>query len=201
MAEEEKRTEDPLVEISVSGTSFTLRREVLVENDWMLARIVDKKLPWALHHNGRYFIDADPTSFGWVLHFTRYGILPSLITKSVGELETIRSLADFLCFEALVAYLDKEMAACVEVKSEVERLEEEMQALKVAHRKLSDAIDTKDGIKFRCCDTLVLWPASTLEFDRKNVVCPCCKVRKPGKVQYLKGNRGAADTSKIISGW
>lgn len=61
--------------------------------------------------SGRLFIDADPTAFGLVLERIGFKKFPSHIRKSVGELETIRSLADFLCFEPLVAYLDDVIAS------------------------------------------------------------------------------------------
>ena len=74
--------ETELVDLSLSGTSFTIRRKMLTEHKWMLSKLLDEDIPWALHHNGRYFIDADPVAFRWVLHFARYQSLPATLLQS-----------------------------------------------------------------------------------------------------------------------
>lgn len=61
-----------LVDLSVSGTCFTVPRSVLTDQNWVLSRIPEFDMPWGVYHNGRYFVDADPQSFRWVLHFVRY---------------------------------------------------------------------------------------------------------------------------------
>lgn len=99
----------------------------------MLSRIVDNDIPWAVHHNGRYFIDQDPVAFRWLLHFTRCQSLPSGILGAVNELEAIRSLADFLCFQTLLEYVDGAIAKCVEAGCRVEELEDEKAELQKEH--------------------------------------------------------------------
>jgi hypothetical protein len=100
-----------IVELSISGTSFTVRRKRLTEHDWMLFKLVDNETPWAIYHTGRYFLDVDPVAFRWILHYTRCPSLPSEITKSLADLEVIRTVADFLCFQAMVEYLDDKIAS------------------------------------------------------------------------------------------
>ncbi|CAB9523481.1 POZ domain-containing protein KCTD6 [Seminavis robusta] len=101
--QERANDDDPLVRLSVSGKAYTLRKEVLVETDWILSKIVDSDIPWKTFDEGRYFVDADPIAFNWALHFIRTQSLPQELTSA--ELEVIRSLADFLCFTPLLEYV------------------------------------------------------------------------------------------------
>ena len=175
----EVKGDDPLVELSVSGTSFTVRKELLTEHDWVLSRIVENDIPWALHHNRRYFLGQDPVAFRWVLHYTRCNSLPMGILASVDELEVIRTLADFLCFQPLIDYVDEAVGKCMETRGRVEELETEIVTLKETHlnalatlkcfqekelatmkeahrmevaplKKLEEKLDAMDGVSFHC---------------------------------------------------
>ena len=52
-----------LIDLSVSGVPYTIRRSLLTEKNWILSRIVESEIPWAIRHKGRYFLDVDAESF------------------------------------------------------------------------------------------------------------------------------------------
>ncbi|CAB9515886.1 expressed unknown protein [Seminavis robusta] len=149
-------TQSPLIDLSVSGTLFTIRRDLLAENKGILSNIDEPdKGPHGIHHEGRYFIDGDPIAFRWILHYLRYQSLPSPITQSLTELECIQQLADCLCFEPLLAYLNGCIEQCNQAKTRMEELEEEIERLKRDHaeeleglKSLHENVNAVDGIRF-----------------------------------------------------
>ena len=69
-----EKEEESFVELSVQGTSFILLRFMVTETEWLLSSIGsedENNVPWGIHQNGKYYIDADPQTFRWVLHFLK----------------------------------------------------------------------------------------------------------------------------------
>jgi hypothetical protein len=61
-AVEEKLEIQDLVSLSVQGSSFLLRRDFILEHDWMVAKILTSEVPFT-SVNGQIYIDIDPVSF------------------------------------------------------------------------------------------------------------------------------------------
>lgn len=120
-----KCTEGCLVDLNVSGTLFRVPEELLHHTDWILSMIVNGGIPWGVRDNqGRFFLDQDATAFRWVLHFLCCNYLPKSLFESQSELETLSSVADFLCLESLAEYigyenemvkLDQQRAVCTRI--------------------------------------------------------------------------------------
>lgn len=167
-----------LIQLSVSGTPFTVRGEMLTENEWILSKIVEEDtIPWGILDDGKYYIDQDPIAFRWVLHYARVKSLPSEIAKSLTELESIKSLAEYLCFGPLSEYVDGRIEECEKVKTKVEELEEQIVKL----QKLHNTVKGLDGIKFikhkektEACKVVALWSSSDCDIVRSMIRCPSC---------------------------
>jgi len=127
--------DNDLFDLSVSGTSFTVPRSILTDRQWILSHIVPdgitdkdentKTVPWGTYHNGKYFIDVDPQAFRWILHFIRHGSLPRGVFESSMEADGLLAVADYLCYEELVAYIHGERKEVMEYEERVLKLEKE----------------------------------------------------------------------------
>ena len=124
----EQPEEDPLVRLSVSGTPFTVRSELIINTDWVLSRLVESEIPWKSMDEGRYFVDADPIAFRWALHFAKFNSLPEEMSKS--ELESLRCLGEFLCFDELLKCLDRINTSQGALEREVIQLRQAIEEVK-----------------------------------------------------------------------
>lgn len=168
-----------------------------MEHDWMLRNLLNNETRnWGIYHNGRYFIDADPIAFRWILHYTRCQSLPSNILNSPTELEMIRSLADFLCFQNMLEYLGERIETCNQIQAELKDL-----------RRLKEKINGMDGIIFisnintnSACKVTALWSASDVDVERSLIKCPKCSANQENHhCERLAGQRRAVNTvAKIL---
>uniref|UniRef100_A0A7S4VIW2 Potassium channel tetramerisation-type BTB domain-containing protein n=1 Tax=Ditylum brightwellii TaxID=49249 RepID=A0A7S4VIW2_9STRA len=126
--------DNAIIDLSVSGTTFTVPRSILTDRQWMLSNIASdhansdediKTVPWGTFHNGKYFIDTDPKAFRWILHFIRHGSLPRGVFESSIEADALLDVADYLCYEELVTYICGERKEVMEYEERVLKLERE----------------------------------------------------------------------------
>eukprot|EP00978_Attheya_sp_CCMP212_P017149 scaffold45541_cov49-Attheya_sp.AAC.2 len=95
-------SDSPFVDMSVSGTRFTMLRSTVIETDWILSRAVDGEIPWGTYHEGR--------------------TLPEGLKKI--ELSAIRALADYLAFSDLVNEIESISDYEVNLEEENARLQQ-----------------------------------------------------------------------------
>ena len=114
----------PLVALNVSGTLFTVRRETLADHEWILSKIVeDEAFFWGTLHNGTYYIDQDPDAFRCLHISCESGPFFLGLPTIWKELESIKELAEFLCFDLLLKYVNGCIEECGKVKTRVEGLD------------------------------------------------------------------------------
>lgn len=70
---------DETVQLSVQGSLFILRKDVLLAHDWMPAVMLTSDVP-AQNMNGQLYIDVDPASFRMILSMLQGVVVNPIIS-------------------------------------------------------------------------------------------------------------------------
>jgi len=122
--------EDEWVLLSVQGCLFRLRKETVLNTDWILSKKLTSDVPWTKTGDGQWYVDVDPTSFRIIL-----SILSGVVDLTGGNGDKISDV-NLLLLQATARYLmlDGVVQIVETVKSghtkAVSEMQEEIVALK-----------------------------------------------------------------------
>ena len=123
-------SEDEWVLLSVQGCLFRLRKETVLNTDWILSKMLTSEVPWTKTGDGQWYVDVDPTSFRIIL-----SILNGVVDLTGGDGDKLSDV-DLLLLQATARYLmlDSVVQTAETVKTghtkAVSEMQEEIVALK-----------------------------------------------------------------------